>query len=86
MLRDPFNPTPTVLGVQPDKPETAAVILPVDVDYMEAQRRMLVRLADESTSPEDIKTLLDIAGFLAHHIGGVYSVLAVTGTPGRTRY
>jgi hypothetical protein len=86
MHREPCNPAPTVLGVQPDRPEAAAVVVPIDVDYMEAQRRMLVRMADESTSPEDIKTLLDVAGFLAHHIAGVYSVLVVTGTPNRTRY
>jgi hypothetical protein len=86
MTQEPCNPAPTTIGIQPGKPEAAAVVLPIDSDYMEAQRRLLIRLADESTTPEQINMLLDLAGFLAHHIAGVYSVLAVTGTPGRTRY
>jgi hypothetical protein len=86
MTHEPCNPSPTAIGIQPGNPAATAVVLPIDSDYMEDQRRLLIRLADESTTPEHVNMLLDLAGFLAHHIAGVYSVLAVTGTPGRIRY
>ena len=86
-----YNPTmknPTAIGIDPSAPERCIISVPVDIEYMKAQRNTLAALlsGDTSMTPEERKEMEHLIGFLDHFIFNVFYVVAEYPTANRTHY
>ena len=79
---------PTSIGIDPSAPERCIISVPVDIEYMKAQRNTLQALlsGDTSMTPEERKEMEHLIGFLDHFIFNVFYVVAEYPTPNRNTY
>ena len=79
---------PTSIGIDPSAPERCIISVPVDIEYMKAQRNTLQALlgANSMLGHEERKEMEHLIGFLDHFIFNVFYVVAEYPTANRTHY
>lgn len=97
-----YNPTmknPTSIGIDPSAPERCIISVPVDIEYMKAQRNTLQALLSGDTigdptvdvgerrlTSDERREMEHLIGFLDHFIFGIYGVVAEYPTANRNIY
>lgn len=97
-----YNPTmknPTSIGIDPSAPERCIISVPVDIEYMKAQRNTLQALLSGDTigdptvdvgerrlTSDERREMEHLIGFLDHFIHNVFYVVAEYPTANRTHY
>lgn len=89
------NP-PNNIGIDKSAPERCIISVPVDIDYLKAQRETLHALVSGDTStnrhgigsmtPDESREMEHLIGFMDHFIHGVFYVVAEYPTANRTHY
>lgn len=81
------NP-PTNIGIDPQDRARCFVSVPVDIEYMKAQRNTLQALLSGGTSmtSDESKEMEHLIGFLDHFIFEIYGVVAEYPTANRNHY